>query len=152
LERVFHRLEVALGRPATEEEVAADLGITTDELQSTLVNTCRASILSLDDVLMGSSEGGGESLHLVDVLHDDDANTNLQVEKGERRRLLILGIDRLPDRERLVISLYYHEGLTFKEIGTVLTVSESRVYQLHTQAVLRLRGYLQRDTALFQPT
>ena len=63
---------------------------------------------------------------------------------------LAAGIDRLPDRERLVISLYYYEGLTFKEIGKVLTVSESRVYQLHTQAVLRLRGYLQRDTPLFQ--
>jgi RNA polymerase sigma factor for flagellar operon FliA len=128
------------------------LGITADELQQTLVNTSRASILSLDDVLMGSSEGGGESLHLVDVLHDDSAHTNVQVEKTERRRLLVLGIDRLPDRERLVISLYYHEGLTFKEIGTVLSVSESRVYQLHTQAVLRLRGYLQRDSALFQAT
>jgi RNA polymerase sigma factor for flagellar operon FliA len=151
LERVFHRLEVKLGRPATEEEVAADLGITADELQQTLVNTSRASILSLDDVLMGGSDGG-ESLHLVDVLHDDSAYTNVQVEKTERRRLLILGIDRLPERERLVISLYYHEGLTFKEIGTVLSVSESRVYQLHTQAVLRLRGYLQRDTALFQST
>ncbi len=152
LERVFHRLEVKLGRPATEDEVAEDLGISADELQQTLVNTGRACILSLDDVLMGGSEGSGESLHLVDVLHDDTANTNLQVEKAERRRLLIIGIDRLPDRERLVISLYYHEGLTFKEIDTVLTVSESRVYQLHTQAVLRLRGYLQRDTALFQPT
>jgi RNA polymerase sigma factor FliA len=151
LERVFHRLEVKLGRPATEEEVAAELGVTTDELQTTLVNTSRATILSLDDVLMGGSDGG-ESLHLVDVLGDDNANTNFQVEKVERRRLLTVGIDRLPDRERLVIALYYHEGLTFKEIGTVLTVSESRVYQLHTQAVLRLRGYLQRDTALFQPT
>jgi len=65
------------------------------------------------------------------------------------QRALGLAIDRLPDREKLVIALYYYEGLTFKEIGKILGVSESRVYQLHTQAVLRLRGYLQRDMALF---
>ena len=150
LEKVFHKLEVSLGRPATEDEVAAELGVSVDELQQTLVNTSRASVMSLDDVLMGSSEGG-ESLHLVDVLRDENANVNSKVKRTERRRLLAIGIDRLPERERLVIALYYHEGLTFKEIGGVLTVSKSRVYQLHTQAVLRLRGYLQRDTALFQP-
>jgi RNA polymerase sigma factor for flagellar operon FliA len=68
----------------------------------------------------------------------------------ERVRQLGISIDRLPDRERLVIALYYYEGLTFKEIGKVLTVSESRVYQLHTQAVIRMRGYLGRDRDLFR--
>jgi RNA polymerase sigma factor for flagellar operon FliA len=58
-------------------------------------------------------------------------------------------IDRLPERERLVIALYYFEGLTFKEVGKTLSISESRVYQLHTQAVLRLKGYLQRDNEMF---
>ena len=150
LEKVYHRLEVALGRPATEEEVAADLGVTVDELQQTLVNTSRASVLSLDDVLLGSGGDAGESLHLADVLSDESSNTTTIVEHAERKRILAAGIDRLPDRERLVIALYYYEGLTFKEIGKVLGVSESRVYQLHTQAVLRIRGYLQRDTALFR--
>ncbi|HEY3329445.1 MAG TPA: FliA/WhiG family RNA polymerase sigma factor [Capsulimonadaceae bacterium] len=150
LEKVYHRLEVAIGRPATEAEVAADLGITVDELQQILVNTSRASVLSLDDVLMGSGGDAGESLHLADVLADDASNTATLVERVERKRILTLGIERLPERERLVIALYYYEGLTFKEIGKVLTVSESRVYQLHTQAVLRIRGYLQRDSALFQ--
>ena len=63
--------------------------------------------------------------------------------------MLTESIERLPDREKLVIALYYYEGLTFKEIGKILTISESRVYQLHTQAVIRLRGHLKRDTALF---
>lgn len=151
LERVYHRLEVKFGRPATEEEVAAELAISVDDLQQLLVNTSRASVLSLDDVLTGGGGGdSGENLHLADVLADDSSNISHQVERVERKRILALGIDRLPDRERLVIALYYYEGLTFKEIGKVLGVSESRVYQLHTQAVLRIRGYLQRDTALFQ--
>lgn len=148
LEKTYHSLEVRLGRPANEEEVAKELGMTVDELQQILVNTSRANILSLDDILVGSSDAG-ESLHLGDVLHDETSNISRQVEQGEKKRMLTLGIDRLPDRERLVVALYYYEGLTFKEIGRVLTVSESRVYQLHTQAVLRLRGYLQRDSALF---
>ena len=97
----------------------------------------------------GGSSGDGERLHLTDVLKDENANVLSDVETSAMKETLSAGIDRLPDRERLVIALYYYEGLTFKEIGKVLTVSESRVYQLHTQAVLRLRGYLQRDTLLF---
>jgi RNA polymerase sigma factor for flagellar operon FliA len=151
LERAYHALEVRHGRPATEAEVAAELGVTIDDLQHTLVNTSRSGVLSLDDVLTGTGDAG-ENLHVSDVLQDENSNLVNKVEHGERRRLLIIGIDRLPDRERLVISLYYYDGLTFKEIGQVLSVSESRVYQLHTQAVLRLRGYLQRDHVLFQPS
>jgi RNA polymerase sigma factor for flagellar operon FliA len=150
LERIYHSLEVRLGHPATDEEVALELGISVDDLHARLLTTSRATVLSLDDALSGSGDMG-ENLHLSDVLHDETANTIRQVEVGERKRMLTLGIDRLPEREKLVISLYYYEGLTFKEIGSVLGVSESRVYQLHTQAVLRLRGYLQPDTALFSP-
>jgi RNA polymerase sigma factor FliA len=149
LERTYYQLETRLGRPATEDEVAAEMGTTTDDLQKILVNTSRANVLSLDDILLGGGSGdGGERLHLTDVLQDEGANVVNDVETGAMKGALTVGIDRLPDRERLVISLYYYEGLTFKEIGKVLTVSESRVYQLHTQAVLRLRGYLQRDTLL----
>ena len=64
--------------------------------------------------------------------------------------MLARSIERLPKREKLVIALYYYEGMTFKEIGKVLTISESRVYQLHTQAVIRLKGYLQRDIEMFR--
>jgi len=150
LERTYYQLEVKLGRPATEEEVATEMGLTEAELLKLLVNTSRANILSLDDTLVGGGSSDGERLHLADVLHDENANVAADVETAAMKTSLGAGIDRLPDRERLVISLYYYEGLTFKEIGKVLTVSESRVYQLHTQAVLRLRGYLQRDTPLFQ--
>lgn len=149
LERTYYKLEVSLGRPATEEEVAAEMGLTEADLLKLLVNTSRANVMSLDDMLLGGG-GDGERLHLTDVLQDENANVAADAETSAMKESLIVGIDRLPDRERLVISLYYYEGLTFKEIGKVLTVSESRVYQLHTQAVIRMRGYLQRDTPLFQ--
>ncbi len=149
LERTYYKLDVSLGRPATEEEVAAEMGLTEADLLKLLVNTSRANVLSLDDMLLGGS-GDGDSTTRGDVLPDENANVAADVETSAMKESLTAGIDRLPDRERLVISLYYYEGLTFKEIGKVLTVSESRVYQLHTQAVLRMRGYLQRDTPLFQ--
>ncbi len=150
LERTYHKLETQTGRPATEAEVAEEMGISEEDLLKLLVNTSRSNVLSLDDLLLGGGSGDGETLRLADVLQDENANVVADVEMSARKGALSVGIDRLPDRERLVISLYYFEGLTFKEIGKVLSVSESRVYQLHTQAVLRLRGYLQRDTPLFQ--
>lgn len=150
LERTFYQMEVRLGRPATEEEVAQEMGISEADLLKILVNTSRSNVLSLDDMLLGGgSSSDGERLHLGDVIQDEKANVVGDVESEAMKTTLGAGIDRLPEREKLVISLYYYEGLTFKEIGKVLSVSESRVYQLHTQAVLRLRGYLQRDSMLF---
>jgi RNA polymerase sigma factor for flagellar operon FliA len=111
-------------------------------------DTGRGSVLSLDDMILGNE--GSERLHLADVIPDSSAGPSADAETRDRIRQLGTAIDRLPERERLVIALYYYEGLTFKEIGKVLTVSESRVYQLHTQAVLRMRGYLSRDQELFR--
>jgi len=147
LERTYLQLESNLGRPASEQDVASAMGVELDDLHTMLADTGRATLLSLDDVIVGTD--GNERIHLADVINDDYESPLSEVESKEMRRILSTAIDRLPDRERLVISLYYYEGLTFKEIGKVLTVSESRVYQLHTQAVLRLRGYLSRDVALF---
>ncbi|MCX6344285.1 MAG: FliA/WhiG family RNA polymerase sigma factor [Armatimonadetes bacterium] len=147
LERTYLALESHLGRPAKDEEVAVAMGLEIDAFHTLLADTGRASLLSLDDVVLSSE--GNEKIHLADVVRDETANTLKDVESGVMRESLGEGIDRLPDREKLVIALYYYEGLTFKEIGKILEVSESRVYQLHTQAVLRVRGYLQRDLALF---
>jgi RNA polymerase sigma factor FliA len=147
LERTYLELESELGRPATDEEMAKSLGVEIDAFHSLLADTGRASLLSLDDVMISSD--GNESIHLSDVVRDESSNTVAEVEVKAMQQALGVAIERLPDREKLVIALYYYEGLTFKEIGKILGVSESRVYQLHTQAVLRLRGYLQRDVALF---
>ena len=148
LERTFFELEVKLGVPPTENQVAGHLGISIDELGKMMSETGRGSVLSLDDLILGTE--GSERLHLSDVIPDDASSPVSDVEMRERIRQLGVAIERLPDRERLVIVLYYYEGLTFKEIGKVLSVSESRVYQLHTQAVLRMRGYLGRDLELFR--
>ena len=147
LERTYREMEINLGRPASEDEMAAAINVTPEEYQKILVETGRTSLLSLEDLLVGSD--GGEKLHLADVIQDDSITTTLEVEMHERKRMLSKAIDRLPDRERQVISLYYYDGMTFKEIGKILKISESRVYQLHTQAALRLQGYLFRDKELF---
>lgn len=148
LERTFFELEVKLGVPPTEVQVAEQLGLTPDDLARTMAETGRGMVLSLDDLILGSE--GSERLHLADVIPEEGGGPVADVETRERIRQLGGAIDRLPERERLVIALYYYEGLTFKEIGKVLTVSESRVYQLHTQAVVRMRGYLGRDLDLFR--
>lgn len=148
LERSFFELEIKHGIPPTESQVAEHLGISLDELNKMMTETGRGTVLSLDDLILGSE--GSERLHLSDVIPDDGKGPVSDVEMRERVRQLGVAIDRLPERERLVIVLYYYEGLTFKEIGRVLSVSESRVYQLHTQAVLRMRGYLGRDMELFR--
>ena len=147
LERTYLQMETHYGRPPSEHEVARELNMNLEDFNKLLVETGRTNLLSLDDILVGSE--GSEKLHLADVIADDGAGTATQVEAREMRRALAVGVERLPEREKLVIALYYYEGMTFKEIGKILTISESRVYQLHTQAVIRLRGYLQRDTALF---
>ncbi len=144
LKQAYMRLEAQLGRPATEEEVAKELGISTEKLDKLLTNIGRASLLSMDDLRIGSDQQ-----RLADILPSDSPSPLDSLALRERRRALAAAVNRLPDRERTVVALYYHEGLTFKEIGGALTVSESRAYQLHAQAVTRLRGYLESEAELF---
>jgi RNA polymerase sigma factor for flagellar operon FliA len=144
LRQAYTKLEAQYGRPATEDEIAEELGITPEKLDKLLSSIGRANLLSLDDMRMGS-----EQQRLVDLLPTDDPSPLESVTVRERQRALVSAVDKLPDRERTVVALYYHEGLTFKEIGGVLTVSESRAYQLHAQAVTRLRSYLQTEQELF---
>ena len=144
LKQAYVRLETRLGRPATEEEVAEEMGIPPEKLDKLLSNIGRSNLLSLDDLRLGS-----EQQRLVDLLPAEDPSPLESVALRQRQTALAGAVDKLPDRERTVVSLYYHEGLTFKEIGTVLTVSESRAYQLHSQAVTRLRGYLNPEVELF---
>ena len=140
LDRATVQLEAKLGRPATELEVADALGITLEEVNELIVRMGRTNVYSLDDIL--STGEGDDQIHFVDLIVDENANPAGEAEGREVRSLLALGIDRLPERERLVVALYYYEGLTFKEIGKVLAVSESRVYQLHTQSMNRLRAFI----------
>ncbi|MBL8087123.1 MAG: FliA/WhiG family RNA polymerase sigma factor [Chthonomonas sp.] len=145
LDRAQMALESKNGRPATERELAENLGISDVEVSELLVRLGRTNVYSLDDVL--STGDGDDNINFVDMIVDQGASTAAETEGREVRRIMSAGIDRLPERERLVVALYYFEGLTFKEIGKVLGVSESRVYQLHTQAMTRMRNFMREQGA-----
>jgi RNA polymerase sigma factor for flagellar operon FliA len=130
-----------LGRAPSQEELATELGVDLHELGRMLLESAHV-IVSLD----GSSSTGedeGEVQSLRDLLHDpDEAGTEAVVEENELVDRLSAAIEALPPRDRLVLNLYYHEELTLKEISRVIEVSESRVSQIHTAAVMKLRGLL----------
>jgi RNA polymerase sigma factor for flagellar operon FliA len=143
LDRTMMSLETKNGHPASDVEIAEAMHISREEVSELMVRMGRTNIYSLDDIL-GTSDGD-DHVSFIELLADNDANTGGEVEGKEIRRILTSGVDNLPERERLVIALYYFEGLTFKEIGRVLGVSESRVYQLHTQAMNRLRNFMRQE-------
>jgi RNA polymerase sigma factor for flagellar operon FliA len=128
-----------LGRAPTQEELAHELGVDKVELGRMLLESAHV-IVSLDG---GGGDDESDVQSLRDVLHDpDQAGTDELVEENELVERLGAAIDNLPPRDRLVLNLYYHEELTLKEISRVIEVSESRVSQIHTAAVLKLRGLL----------
>ena len=138
LEEACARLESELGRPGTEEELAEALGLGLEAYQHLLQRAGPISFLHLEDC-PGLSDASEETL--ADLLLDPSANDPLvQLELTELKHILAQEIERLSEREKLVLSMYYLEELTLKEIGEVMEVTESRVCQLHSQAVLRLRG------------
>ncbi|MBL8041062.1 MAG: FliA/WhiG family RNA polymerase sigma factor [Chthonomonas sp.] len=138
MDRAQMALEGRFGRPATEHEIAEYMGISDSAVSELLVRLGRTNVHIHDkDLSTGDSD---YHIHFVDMNVDDRANSTGETKGREVHRLLNRGMDRLPERERLIVALYYFEGLTFKEIGKVLGVSVSRVYQLHTQAMTRLRG------------
>jgi RNA polymerase sigma factor for flagellar operon FliA len=131
-------------RTPSDEEVAGELGITVGEFEESLTQIARSSVVALDELWSGGGAGGGESTALIDTIEDPHApDPTRSLLSGEMRQALAQAITRLPDRERLVVTLYYYEELTLREIGEVLSVTESRVSQLHTKAILRLRVRLQ---------
>ncbi|MGE5552319.1 MAG: FliA/WhiG family RNA polymerase sigma factor [Betaproteobacteria bacterium] len=143
-ETVSQRLESSLGRAATDAELAEALGLSAEEYNNLISELACTTLTSLDEIWRGD-EDGSEGVRLVDGLADQSAVDPLAIaELAELKRALAQAIDQLPERERLVIALYYREGLTLKEIGRVLEVTEARVSQIHTKAILRLRGKLAR--------
>lgn len=143
LEKTIKDLENQLGRSATDEEVAAELGVTAAEYNQRIQDMAGSVILSLEDV-WGNPEEGEAPTRMAELRDEKAVDPLDEAEWSSRREALARAIDNLPDRERLVITLYYFEGLTVKEIAYVLKVSPSRVSQLHTKAVIRLRGAMSR--------
>lgn len=145
IEKTYAKLESELGRPVTDDEICNHLKISKEHFKNILIETSLASMVSLDD-LWKLDSGGNDTIRVIDTIEDPKAaDPTIILEFEEKKELLTEVINKLPEREKLVIALYYYEGLTLKEIGKVLGVSESRISQLHTKAILRLRGRLSRQ-------
>jgi RNA polymerase sigma factor FliA len=142
IERANAKLEHTLQRAPTDEEMAAELELSVDEFQSALLQISTSTVAALDE-LWTVGDASGDQVSLLDTLTDERAPDPAAVmDQTELKERIAAAIRRLPERERLVIALYYYENLTLREIGEVLSVTESRVSQLHTKAVLRLRSRL----------
>jgi RNA polymerase sigma factor FliA len=141
IEAAYVALENSLRRVPSDQEVADYMSISLKEFQDILAKLSYTSVVSFEELWVGGERDEGQNA--IGSIKDDTAEDPVAIfESGEIKEILAGAIDKLPERERTVIALYYYEGLTLKEIGQVLGVTESRVSQLHTKAVLRLRAKL----------
>jgi RNA polymerase sigma factor for flagellar operon FliA len=142
IEEANSKLEHELGRAPTDEELAERMKIDVAELQDSLLQISNSSILALEELWM-TPDASGDRVSLLDTIEDENApDPQAALDTSEVKDLLSEAIQDLPERETLVVALYYFENLTLREIGEVLGVTESRVSQLHSKAVLRLRSKL----------
>ena len=138
LERAMSKLESENHRAPTDKEVAEEMGVSEAQLQTTLSQISFVGVAALDEMLSGGERG--ESVTLGDTVADTKDGPMGVFEVEEMRQILAESINRMPEREKIVLTLYYYEGLTLAEIGRVLGVTESRVCQIHTKAVLQLKS------------
>jgi len=138
VEDAIGTLEARLGRTATDQEIAGALGLSEEEYLKTLQKISGTSMLSINEVWYSGDEN--DKVSIGDSI-ESPASLNPEViaERDEIRRVIVEAINELPDKEKKILVLYYFEDLTLKEIGQVLDVTESRVSQLHTKAIMRLR-------------
>jgi RNA polymerase sigma factor for flagellar operon FliA len=142
IEKANAKLEHRLHRAPTDEEMAAELGVSVDDFQESLLQISNSTVAALDE-LWTVSDSSGDQVSLLDTITDENApDPAAMIDQTDLRERVADAIARLPEREKLVVALYYYENLTLREIGEVLGVTESRVSQLHTKAVLRLRSRL----------
>jgi RNA polymerase sigma factor for flagellar operon FliA len=142
IERAHQKLEHKLQRAPSDAEMADELDVSVEEFQETILQISNSSIAALDE-LWTVNDASGDQVSLLDTLADEGSpDPSAALDQTDLRDRVAEAISRLPEREKLVIALYYYENLTLREIGEVLGVTESRVSQLHTKAVLRLRSRL----------
>ena len=142
IENAYAQLQKSLGRPAEAEEVAELLGLALEDFYQLLDETKAVSVVALED---RDRKAAPSSRDLPEILHDENLRDSLQaVHLSELREVVVQAIEALPDKEKLLISLYYYEELTMKEIGQIMGYTESRISQLHSQAMCRLRYKLRR--------
>ncbi len=141
VEKMCKELEEKFGRLATDHELATALNISTDELNSIYSDLNSTAFLSLDEVWQ--NDDGNKPISRLQTIEDSLITNQFNyVNQSEVKEILAVVIDELPEKEKLVIVLYYYENLTLREIGEILDVSESRVCQIHTKVVTRLRSHL----------
>ena len=141
VDKVVQELQAKLSRSPEDEEVAKEMGLNLDQFHDTLNETKSMPVFSLED--LGLAKDSGEQQSLLDCLAGKaDADPQTQIRLVELKEIIAKAIDGLPEKERLMVSLYYYEELTMKEIGAVLEITESRVSQIHSKAVYRLRTKL----------
>src|SRR6187551_244841 len=138
IEKAYGKLESELHRTPTDRELSTELEMSDDQLQTTLNQISFIGLVALDEMLSGGDRG--DSMTLGDTVADTGESPSGAYEVEEMRHILADAINRMPEREKIVLTLYYYEGLTLAEIGQVLGVTESRVCQIHTKAVLQLRS------------
>ena len=141
IEDAINTLESRLGRTASDAEIAESLGVSEDDYHRIIMKVSGTSVLSLNDVWHNGDDAANASIG-DSIESPSSMNPDAIVEREEIKRVIVQAINELPEKEKMVIVLYYHEDLTFKEIGQVLNVSESRISQLHTKANLRMRAKL----------
>ncbi len=142
VEKAYQALEGKLQRTPTEAEVAGEMGVALDDLHTIFSQVSFVNVIALDELLHAGGEKG-DKVTLGDTLEDTKADDPVAVfETEETKFILSKAINTLPEREKIVVTLYYYEGLTLAEIGKVLGVTESRICQMHTKAVLQLRAKL----------
>ncbi len=139
IESAYQRVEQKLGRPATDEEIAEELGVEVSDFQRLLGEVGSVVMLSFEELGYGHGEERFKADEWVASRSSDPLNKILS---GEKVNLIARALDRLPEKERLVISLYFYEELNLKEIGEILGVTESRASQIRSRALIRLKNYL----------
>ena len=141
IEKIIVELENKNGRTVDDEEIAEELQISVEEFQTVVSKIAGTSLVSLNDVWHGNDDS--DELSFIETIESPvNMNPDTLVEREEIKNGIVESIKKLPEREKKVVVLYYYEDLTLKEIGEVLEVTESRVSQLHTKAIMRLRGRL----------
>lgn len=139
IEEAYQIIEQKLGRPATDEEVATELQMDVEELRKLLGEVGSIVMLSFEELGFGHGE---ERFQAAEWLASSTEDPLKNLLSGEKVSLIARALDRLPEKERLVISLYFYEELNLKEIGEILGVTESRASQIRSRALIRLKNYL----------
>ncbi len=141
IENVYHKLEQELGRPAEDAEVAMALNVSLEEFHSMLGEVTGVVMLSIEELGFGHGE---ERFRADESLPNNKPDALTNILENEKIEVIARALDRLPDKERLVITLYFYEELNLKEIGEIIGVTESRASQIRSRALIRLKSYLKK--------